>query len=125
MNADLQEKFWREATGAEVYIINRAQFQVNNDKNPYELWKGRSASVKDFRIFGSKFCMKINYDSLGKIDSRVDKGIFLGYSLRSNAYKCYDIRLWKIVKRIDVNIDEAPLKKEVVHTNEEDPIFVD
>jgi hypothetical protein len=51
--------------------------------------------------------MKINDDKLGKFDSRVDEGIFLGYSTRSKAYKCYNKRLHKVVECIDVRIDEA------------------
>jgi hypothetical protein len=30
----------------------------NNEKNPYELWKGRLENVKHFRVFGSKFYIK-------------------------------------------------------------------
>ena len=71
--------------------------------------------------------MKINDDILGKRDSRVDKEIFLGYSTRSNAYKCYNTKLLKVVECIDVIIDEAWQEKEVEHTNEnsEDTIYVD
>ena len=49
--ADLQVKFWKEAVGAIMYTLNRAQLRTNKDKTPYELWKGRLASVKYFRIF--------------------------------------------------------------------------
>ena len=41
--------------------------------------KGRPASVKYFRVFGSKCFIKINDDSPGKFDSRFDEGIFFGY----------------------------------------------
>ena len=88
--ADLQPKFWREAVGAAVYALKRTQLRPNCDKTPYELWKGRPASVKYFKIFGSKCCIKINDGSSGKFDSQVDEGIFLGYSPRSKAYKCYN-----------------------------------
>jgi len=43
--------------------------EKNNEKTPYELWKGRPASVTYFNIFGSKCFIKINDDSLGKFDS--------------------------------------------------------
>ena len=104
--ADLQPKFWREAVGTTVYTLDRTQLRPNCEKTPYELWKGRPALVKYFKIFGSKCFIKINDGSPGKFDSRVDEGIFLGYSTRSKGYKCYNFRLKKIVESIDVKIDE-------------------
>ena len=76
--ADLQPKFWREAVGSAFYTLNRTQIRPNNENTPYELWKGRLASVKYFIIFGSKCFIKINDDSPGKFDSRTDERIFLG-----------------------------------------------
>ena len=96
-----------------IYILNRTQLRPNCEKTPYELWKGRPASVKYFKIFGSKCFIKINDGSLGKFDSRVDEGIFLGYSTRSKAYKCYNYRLKKIVESIDVKVDENLPEKEI------------
>lgn len=91
--ADLEPKFWREAVGITVYTLNRTQLRPNNEKPPYELWKGRLSSVKYFRILGIKCFIKIKDDSLRKIDSRVDEGIFFGYSTRRKSYKCYNNRL--------------------------------
>jgi len=111
--ADLQPKFWKEAVGTTIYTLNRTQLRPNNEKTPHELWKGRLASVKYFRICGSKCFIKINDDSPGKFDSRVDEGIFLGYSTRRKAYKCYNNRLQKIVQSIEVKIDEGLLEKKI------------
>jgi hypothetical protein len=43
---------------------------------------------------------------LGKFDSRIDEGIFLGYSSDSKAYRCYNIRLNKIVMSTNVKVDD-------------------
>jgi hypothetical protein len=43
----------------------------------------------------------------GKFDSRVDKGILFGYSSTRKAYKCYNLRLNKVVESINVTIDET------------------
>lgn len=108
--ADLQPKFWKEAITTTVSTFNRTQLRPNNEKAAYELWKGRPTLVKYVKIFGRKFFTKINDDLAGKFNSRIDEEIFLGYSTRSKAYKCYNNRLWKIVKSMDVNIDEEILK---------------
>jgi hypothetical protein len=48
---------------------------------------------------------------LGKFDSRDDEGIFLGYSMSSKGYRCFNKRMHKLVDYIDVRIDEeAPVK---------------
>ena len=69
-----------------------------------------------------KFFIKNNDEKLGKFEPKVDEGIFLGYSSRNKAYKCYNKRLRKIFECIDVVIDEslsAP-KREITTTNEDD-----
>lgn len=83
----IADTFWKEAVHSAVYILNRAQIRVNNDKTPYELWKGRAATVDYFRIFGSTCYIRRDEEDLGKFDARSDEGIFLGYSTRSKAYK--------------------------------------
>ena len=113
--------FWGEAAHTAVNILNKAHVRVNIDKTPYELWYGNLSTVKHFIFFGSKCFIKNNDENLGKFEPRADEGIFLGYSSRSKAYKCYNKRLWKIVECIDVVIDEslsAP-KGEIQTTNDD------
>lgn len=92
-----------EAVTTTICIMNRAQLQVNIDKTPFKLWKGRPTSIKCFRNFGSKFYMKINDDELGKFDSKVDEGIFIGYSTRNKAYICYNKSIHKVMECIDIS----------------------
>jgi hypothetical protein len=63
--------------------------------------------VKHFRVFGSKCYIKREDGRMGNFDSRVDKGILVGYSSTRKAYKCYNLILNKVVKRINVTIDET------------------
>ena len=48
---------------------------------------------------------------MGKFNTRTNEGIFLGYFNRKGAYKCYKKRLRRIVKSIDVKIDEKEPQK--------------
>ena len=68
---------------------------------------GRSANVKHFRIFESRCYIKRDDGNIEKFDSRVDEGIFVGYSSKRKAYKCYNLRLGKVVETINVKIDES------------------
>ena len=70
IEAKLPKTFWREEVGTIVYIINREQLRVNNEKTRYELWNGKLTSFKHIKIFGSNFYLKMNGDNPGKFDSR-------------------------------------------------------
>ena len=98
---DIPKTFWREAVNTAVYTLNRVQLRKGMDKTPYELWFGYSPSVKYFRIFGSKCYIKRN-DDIGKFDPRSDEGMFLGYSLKSKAFRCFNYRTKTIVECANV-----------------------
>ena len=94
------------------------------DKTPYELWFGYSPLVKYFRIFGSKCYIKRN-DDISKFDTRSDEGMFLGYSLMSKAFRCFNYRTITIVECASVRIDEKFGTKERImeyNSNEEPEI---
>jgi hypothetical protein len=78
-----------------------------SDKTPYELWKGRLENVKHFRVSGRKCYIKREYGRIINFDSRIYKGILFGYSIKRKEYKCFNIKLNKIVESINVMIDET------------------
>jgi hypothetical protein len=63
--------------------------------------------VNHFKVFGRKCYIKREYGRIGKFDSRVDKGILIGYSSKKKVYKFFYPRLNKIVESINVTIDET------------------
>ena len=105
--------------GTIVHIQNKVLLRPNANKTPYELWTCRPKSVKYFRVFGTKCYIMRDDGKLGKFDSRLYEGIFLGYSCTSKAYKCYHLRLKKIVESINVRVDEAIHFKEDKEEHEE------
>jgi len=82
----ISDRFWKEVVHTAVYIQNRCLLIPHENKTPYELWFGRKAIVRHFKIFGSKCYIRNTKDSLGKFEDRADEGIFLGYSCKSKAY---------------------------------------
>jgi hypothetical protein len=107
MDSKLTDIFWTQAVHTIVHIQNRVMLINNTDKTPYELWKGRPTNVKHFRVFGRKCYIKREDGRMGKFDSCVDKGVLVGYSSTRKAYKCYNLRLKRVVKRINVTIYET------------------
>jgi hypothetical protein len=64
-------------------------------------------NVKHFRVFGSKCYIKREDGRIGKFDSRVGKGIFFGYSSTRKTYKCFNIRLKKVLESVNVTFYET------------------
>ena len=95
---NISQKYWVEEILIIVHILNKSHLRPNNDKTHYELWFGRPASIKHFKVFGSKCYIKNNDEHLGKYD----EGIFLGYATNSEGYTCYNMRLHKLVNCIDI-----------------------
>jgi hypothetical protein len=91
-------------------------------KPPYELWKGRPTNVKHLKVFGSKCYIKRDDDNLGKFDSRYDEGIFLGYSSQRKSYRCFNLRLDKIVESENVRVDDENPGRIKMQTNDQPTI---
>ena len=79
------------------------------DKTPYELYKGRKPNISHLRIFGSKCYVHNNGKlNLGKIDLKADIRVFIGYTLRSKAYRVYNMRTRTVEESMHVVFDENP-----------------
>jgi transposase InsO family protein len=80
MDSKLTNIFWTQSMNTKLHIQNKVMLRNNTNKNPYELWKGRPANVKHFKVFGSKYYIKREDGRMRKFDSHVDKGVLFGYS---------------------------------------------
>jgi hypothetical protein len=103
MDSKLTDVFLTLTMHTIVHIQNKSIIRNNTD----ELWKGISANVKHFIVFGRKCYIKREDGRKLKFDSRVDKGVLVGYSSTRKEYKCYNLRLNKVVESINLTIDET------------------
>jgi FtsZ-interacting cell division protein YlmF len=103
---NIPQTYWVDAIHTTVHILNKAHLRPHSDKTPYELWFGRPASIKHFKVFGSKCYIKNKDENIGKYDDQDDEGIFLGYATNSKGYICYNKRLHKLVDCIDIKVDK-------------------
>jgi transposase InsO family protein len=51
---NIGQTYWVEEIHTIVHVLNKAHLRPQSDKTPYEFWFGRPASIKQFRVFGSK-----------------------------------------------------------------------
>ncbi|KAL3534113.1 hypothetical protein ACH5RR_002574 [Cinchona calisaya] len=75
-NAKLTNDFWAEAISTACCIVNRVPSAPMNFKTPEEVWLGTPVDYFDLRMFGCPAYMHVND---GKLESRAEKYIFLGY----------------------------------------------
>jgi hypothetical protein len=105
-DSKLSNVFWIQAVWTIIHILNRGMIISKNGKNTYELWKGIPTNIKHFKLFGIKCYIKREDIRIGKFDFQIGKGILVGYSRKRKGYKCYNLRINKIVERKNVKIDE-------------------
>jgi FtsZ-interacting cell division protein YlmF len=108
---NIGQTYWVEAIHTAIHILNKPHLRPHSDKTPYELCHRRPATIKHFKVFGSKCYIKNNNENLGKYDDRADEGIFLGYATNSKGYRCYNKRLHKLVDCIDIKFDGIPVRE--------------
>ena len=79
----LSTRLWEEAINTACYTINRVYLRSSTHKTAYELWKGKKPNLSYFHVFGCTCYILNDKEHLGKFQAKIDKGIFLGYSLNS------------------------------------------
>ena len=104
------------------HIGNRIYFRAGMKKTAFEIWNGKKPKVKYFRVFRSKCYILNDRENLGKFDAKSDDGIFLEYSTSSRAYRDYNKRTKTVMKSINMKIDDAITKVEIVDDREEPSI---
>jgi hypothetical protein len=106
---NLPKYFWADAINTACHVLNRIVIRPILDKTPYELLKGRKLTPSYLRDVGCKyFILNNGKDKLGKLATKADDGIFLGYSSNSKAYKVYNKRTLVVEESIHVDFDKTP-----------------
>jgi hypothetical protein len=80
---------WSEAVMTAAYLINRMPSRVLGYKTPIECLTGKTTYVVLPKVFGCSCFVKDYRPSVGKLDPRALKCIFVGYSGKQKGYKCW------------------------------------
>jgi transposase InsO family protein len=80
---------WGEATMTFVYVQNRSPRRILKKMTPEEAFSGKKPSVEHLRIFGCPVYIHVPKDKRKKLEPSGKKGIFVGYSETSKAYRIY------------------------------------
>ena len=80
---------WVEATGTTVYVQNRSPHQEIENKTLEEVFSGEKPEVSHLRIFGCPVFIHVPKEKRTKLEPSGRKGIFVGYSETSKAFRIY------------------------------------
>ena len=80
---------WGDAANTDVYIQNRCPHSTLDSKTPKEVFTGKKPDVSHFRVFGCPVYFHVLKEKRSKLDSSGKKGMFVGYSETSKAYRVY------------------------------------
>jgi hypothetical protein len=97
---------WAEACGTAVYLQNGSPHRVLGRKTPEEAFTGRRPDVEHLRIFGCLTYSHVPSERRKKLDPTTEKGILVGYSEISKAYRIYIPTRRRVVVRRDVRFEE-------------------
>jgi hypothetical protein len=109
---DLPNSLWVEATSTAVYIQNRCPHAILKDKTTEEVFSRIEPEVGHLRIFGCPVYIHVPKEKRTKMEPLGKKGVFVGHSESSKAYRIYVPNQRHIEVRRDVTFhEEAAFKK--------------
>jgi len=98
---------WSEAVLTATYLINRIPSRVLQMKTPYEMLFGKNEFIVPPKVFGCTCFVRDHRPSVGKLDPRAVKCIFVGYSSVQKGYKCWSPSERRLFVSIDVTFRES------------------
>jgi hypothetical protein len=117
-SANVHLRFWAEAAHTAVYTLNRTATRTLTGSTPYEVWYKSKPSVSHLRIFGSDAYVHIPKELRTKLSAKSQKGVFMGYSATSKAYRVWIPASQRIVESRDVIFHELPPDQTVAASQE-------
>jgi hypothetical protein len=103
---DLLMFLWDEACNTAVYLQNKSLHKVLGRMTPKEAFTGKRLEVSHTHIFGCLVYCHVPTERRTKLEPTTEKGILVGYSDTSKAYRVYIPTLRRKVVRRDVRFEE-------------------
>jgi hypothetical protein len=97
---------WVEACSTTIYIYNKSPHRVLGSKTLKEDFIGRNPDIGNLHIFGCLTYSHVPLEKKKKMEPTAEKGILVGYSETSKAYRIYISALRKTIVRRDVKFKE-------------------
>ncbi|MCO5603657.1 hypothetical protein L7F22_057808 [Adiantum nelumboides] len=86
--------------------MNRTPIESVHDITPEEKFTGKKPDVSHFKVFGCIAYVHVSNELRTKLDPKVEKCVFIGYSVEQKGYKCYNFVTRQVRVSRDVVFDE-------------------
>jgi hypothetical protein len=103
---NLSNYFWAKAVATTVYIMNRTPTTTVHGMTPEEKFTSKKPDVSHFRVFGCITYVHVPNEKRSKLDPKVEKCIFIGYSLEQKGYRCFNLSTRTLQVSRDVVFNE-------------------
>ncbi|GJS43447.1 retrovirus-related pol polyprotein from transposon TNT 1-94 [Tanacetum coccineum] len=97
---------WAEAVATACYTQNRSLICKRYNKIPYELLHGQKLDLSYLHVFGALCYPTNDSEVLGKLRSKADIKIFVGYAPAKKAFRIYNKWTKMIIETIHVDFDK-------------------
>jgi len=101
------------------YLVNKSLPLVLDDKTPHEVWNFKKPSLKHIKVFGYDVYVHISNENRTKMDSKVEKCIFIGYKDGLKCYKLWNLETKKVAYSPDMIFRENKYCEMGIHTKGE------
>lgn len=96
IQAGLPPISWAEAVNTVNFIHNRSPVSKLDGKSPFQVWHRSTAAVGNAKRFRNEVYIMDRHLGKGKLESHANRGIFLGYSEESKAYRIFMSEMRKV-----------------------------
>jgi transposase InsO family protein len=98
---------WSEAVMTATYLINRMPSKILGMQSPCQLLLNKIDFIVPPKLFGCTCFVRDHRPSMGKLDHRAIKCIFIGYSSGQKGYKCWSPTERRTFVSMDVTFRES------------------
>jgi hypothetical protein len=103
---NLPNYFWAEVVATTVYIMNRTPTTTIHGMKIEEKFTSKKPDVSHLIMFSCIAHVHVPSEKRSKLDPKVDKCIFIGYSLEQKGYRCFNPSTRKLQVSRHVVFDE-------------------
>lgn len=100
-DAGLDKRFWAEAVGTAVYLMNRSPAK-GLTCTPEEQFTGKRPDLSHLRVFGAKAMAHVPKVKRQKWDPKSEACVFVGYATNAKGYRLYNPTTRKFLISRDV-----------------------
>nr|GEW09504.1 integrase, catalytic region, zinc finger, CCHC-type, peptidase aspartic, catalytic [Tanacetum cinerariifolium] len=97
---------WVEAVATACYTQNRSIIRLRQGKKPYEILHNKLPELSFVYVFGALCYPTNDSENLGKLQLKVNIGIFIGYAPTKKGFWINNRHTRRIVETIHVDFDE-------------------